>query len=105
MFFLIDFLEPDQARLFSGMLWIQTVCKGNQHATKVATSRQRVKTKTNEFLFCFDSSVNHKLLFCCLHLPLNCTGANHFRPVIQLKSDFSVMFYDTCIYPCILFIN
>ena len=73
--------------------------------TKVATSRQRVKDKTNVFLFSFDSSVNHKLLFYCLHLPLKYTEANHFKPVIQLKSDFSVMFYDTCIYPCILFIN
>ena len=37
-----DSLDPDQAKQF---VWVQTVCKGYQQTTKVATSRERVKQK------------------------------------------------------------
>ena len=32
--------------ILSGLIWVQTVCKGYQQTTKVAPSRQRVKYKT-----------------------------------------------------------
>ena len=35
-------LDPDQARDFVGLILIQTVCKGYQQTTKVATSAERV---------------------------------------------------------------
>ena len=36
-------IRPDK---MSGLIWVQTVCKGYQLTTKVAPSRQRVKYKT-----------------------------------------------------------
>ena len=36
-------LDPDQAWHFVGLIWNQTVCKGYQQRTKVATSVERVK--------------------------------------------------------------
>ena len=36
-------LDPDQVRRLSGLIWVQTVCKGYQQTTKVATSGERVK--------------------------------------------------------------
>ena len=32
----------------SGLIWVQTVCKGYQQMTKVATRGQRVKKQSNE---------------------------------------------------------
>ena len=39
-------LDPDEARHFSSLIWVQTVFKGYQQTTKVASSSQRVKYKT-----------------------------------------------------------
>ena len=36
-------LEPDQ--VLSGLIWVQTVCKGYQQMIKVATSGERVKNQ------------------------------------------------------------
>ena len=36
-------IRPD---ILSGLIWVQTVCKGYQQTTKVAPSRQKVKYKT-----------------------------------------------------------
>ena len=45
-------LDPDQARHLLGLIWIQTVSKGYQQTTKVATSRERVKSATAVLIFC-----------------------------------------------------
>ena len=36
-------LDPDQAHILSGLIWVQTVCKGYQQMTKVITSGESVK--------------------------------------------------------------
>ena len=36
-------LNADQAGHLSDLIWVQTVCRGYQHMTKVATSGQRVR--------------------------------------------------------------
>ena len=40
-------IRPD---ILSGLIWVQTVCKGYQQITKVAPSEQRVKYNFNNLL-------------------------------------------------------
>ena len=42
-----DSLDPDQARFLSGLIWVQTDCKGYQQMTKHATSRQKCLIQNN----------------------------------------------------------
>ena len=39
-------LDPDQSKLLSDLIWVQTVCKAYQQTTKVSHRQQRVKYKT-----------------------------------------------------------
>ena len=36
-------LDPDQARHFSGLIWVQTVCKGYQQMTPLGKELTEVK--------------------------------------------------------------
>ena len=45
-------LDQDQAQNLSGLMWVQTVCKGNQQTTKIAPSGQRV-LQNNLLIFYF----------------------------------------------------
>ena len=38
-------LDPDQDRVMSVLIWVQTVCKGYWRMIEVATSRERVNKK------------------------------------------------------------
>ena len=40
-------IKPD---VFSGLIWVKTVCKGYQQTTEVATNRGRVKDEEIEIL-------------------------------------------------------
>ena len=35
-------LDPDRPEMLSGLIWVQTVCKGYHQTTKVAISGERV---------------------------------------------------------------
>ena len=43
-------LDLDQADILSGLIWVQTVCKGYQQTTKVAPSGYRVATVREKVL-------------------------------------------------------
>ena len=38
-------LDPDQARLFLGLIWVQTVCKGYQQTTELSLVGKKLNTK------------------------------------------------------------
>ena len=52
-------LDPDQA--WSGLIWVQTVCKGYQQTTKISTSGKRVTYNCSrwdsKFFYCFSEKI------------------------------------------------
>ena len=57
-------LDQDQARLFGGLIWVKTVCKGEQQTTKVGKEFIIITVNSEIFARILFSQKASKDIFC-----------------------------------------